>query len=204
METDNTTVETVESTEVSHDVDNNQPSDFQAPQSQSELDSIVNKAVQTALKNHKKGEEARVNEAIAKALQKEQDYSKLSAAERASKEFEDQKAEFEKQVAQFEFEKLNMAVKEDLVSKGLPVELADMFSHAENALRLLKWSVRLRKSSTMPSLIKSKLLSVRTLLKPQVPVMLKRIILGLNLLSLRALRLLVLSKTERKTLNVNN
>ncbi|MCT2902515.1 DUF4355 domain-containing protein [Streptococcus thermophilus] len=138
METDNTTVETVEDVEVSHDVDNNQPSDFQAPQSQSELDSIVNKAVQTALSNYKKGEEARVSEAIAKALQKEQDYSKLSAAERASKEFEDQKAEFEKQVAQFELEKLNMAVKEDLVSKGLPVELAEMFSHAGNAAEALK------------------------------------------------------------------
>ena len=138
METDNTTVKTVEDVEVSQDVDNNQPSDFQAPQSQSELDSIVNKAVQTALNNHKKGEEKRVNEAIAKALKKEQDYSKLSAAERASKEFEDQKAEFEKQVAQFEFEKLNMAVKEDLVSKGLPVELAGMFSHAENASEALK------------------------------------------------------------------
>lgn len=138
METDNTTVETVEDVEVSQDVDNNQPSDFQAPQSQSELDSIVNKAVQKALSNYKKGEETRIDEAIAKALQKEQDYSKLSAAERASKEFEDQKAEFEKQVAQFEFEKLNMAVKEDLVSKGLPVELAGMFSHAENASEALK------------------------------------------------------------------
>lgn len=138
METDNTTVETVEAMEVSQDIDSNQSSDFQAPQSQPELDSIVNKAVQTALKNQKKGEEARINEAIAKALQKEQDYSKLSAAERANKEFEDQKAEFEKQVAQFEFEKLNMAVKEDLVSKGLPVELADMFSHAENASEALK------------------------------------------------------------------
>lgn len=138
METDNTTVETVEDVEVSQDVDNNQPSDFQAPQSQSELDSIVNKAVQKALSNYKKGEETRIDEAIAKALQKEQDYSKLSAAERASKEFEDQKAEFEKQVAQFEFEKLNMAVKEDLVSKGLPVELAEMFSHAGNAAEALK------------------------------------------------------------------
>ena len=138
METDNTTVETVEDVEVSQDVDNNQPSDFKAPQSQSELDSIVNKAVQTALKNQKKSEETRINEAIAKALKKEQDYSKLSAAERASKEFEDQKAEFEKKVAQFELEKLNMAVKEDLVSKGLPVELAEMFSHAGNAAEALK------------------------------------------------------------------
>ena len=85
METDNTTVETVETAEVSHDVDNNQPSDFQAPQSQSELDSIVNKAVQTALKNQKKGEEARVNEAIAKALQKNktiQNYLLLSVRAR--------------------------------------------------------------------------------------------------------------------------
>lgn len=142
METDNTTVETVETEEVSqdveHDVESDQSSDFQAPQSQSELDSIVNKAVQTALKNQKKSEETRINEAIAKALKKEQDYSKLSAAERASKEFEDQKAEFEKQVAEFELEKLNMAVKEDLVSKGLPVELAEMFSHAGNAAEALK------------------------------------------------------------------
>lgn len=138
METDNTTVETVETEEVSQDVESDQSSDFQAPQSQSELDSIVNKAVQTALKNQKKSEETRINEAIAKALKKEQDYSKLSAAERASKEFEDQKAEFEKKVAQFELEKLNMAVKEDLVSKGLPVELAEMFSHAGNAAEALK------------------------------------------------------------------
>lgn len=142
METDNTTVETVEDVEVSHDVEHDvesdQSSDFQAPQSQSELDSIVNKAVQTALKNQKKSEETRINEAIAKALKKEQDYSKLSAAERASKEFEDQKAEFEKQVAEFELEKLNMAVKQDLVSKGLPVELAEMFSHAGNAAEALK------------------------------------------------------------------
>lgn len=142
METDNTTVETVETEEVSQDIEHNveldQSSDFQAPQSQSELDSIVNKAVQTALNNQRKGEETRINEAIAKALKKEQDYSKLSAAERASKEFEDQKAEFEKQVAQFELEKLNMAVKEDLVSKGLPVELAEMFSHAGNAAEALK------------------------------------------------------------------
>lgn len=138
METDNTTVETVETEEVSQDVESDQSSDFQAPQSQSELDSIVNKAVQTALKNQKKSEETRINEAIAKALKKEQDYSKLSAAERASKEFEDQKAEFEKKVAQFELEKLNMAVKEDLVSKVLPVELAEMFSHAGNAAEALK------------------------------------------------------------------
>ena len=73
-----TTVETVETTEVSHDVDNNQPSDFQAPQSQSELDSIVNKAVQTDFEKIKKrAKKQRVNEAIAKALQKEQDYSKI-------------------------------------------------------------------------------------------------------------------------------
>ena len=31
-----------------------------------------------------------------------------------------------------------MAVKEDLVSKGLPVELAEMFSHAGNAAEALK------------------------------------------------------------------
>lgn len=145
METDNTTVETVEDVEVSQDVDSNQPSDFQAPQSQSELDSIVNKAVQTALNNHKKGEEKRVNEAIAKALQKEQDYSKLSAAERASKEFEDQKAEFEKQVAQFEFEKLNMALNKTLYQRDYQLNWLRCLAMLRTHPKLLNWLVLLRK-----------------------------------------------------------
>jgi hypothetical protein len=45
-------------------------SDFKAPGSQSELDSMINKAVQTALNNRDKGEQERTAQAVADALQK--------------------------------------------------------------------------------------------------------------------------------------
>mgnify|MGYP000196425426 CR=1 FL=1 len=65
------------------------------PQSQSELDSLTNKAVQKALENYKKGEQERIKQRIAEALEKEKDYANLSAAERAKREFEDSKSAFE-------------------------------------------------------------------------------------------------------------
>lgn len=45
-------------------------SDFKAPGSQSELDSMINKAVQTALSSRNKGEQERTAQAVADALQK--------------------------------------------------------------------------------------------------------------------------------------
>lgn len=102
--------------------------------SQSELDSYANKAVHKALENYKKGEAQR----IADAIKKEQDYSKLSEAERSRKEFEDQQLAFAQEKAEFEHDKLVVAIEKDLVSKGLPVELAETFAKhgdGENALK---------------------------------------------------------------------
>ncbi len=113
-------------------------SDFKAPESQSELDSLINKAVQTALGNQKKGEEERVHQAVAEALKKEKDYANLSAQERAKKEFEDRQSEFEKERAAFEYEKLVVQVEKDLVAKGLPSSFAETFAmsgDAETALQ---------------------------------------------------------------------
>lgn len=109
-------------------------SDFKAPGSQSELDSMINKAVQTALNNRDKGEQERTAQAVADALQKEKDYANLSAQDRAKKEFED----FEKERAAFEHEKLVVAVEKDLVAKGLPSALAETFAMAGNAEDALK------------------------------------------------------------------
>ena len=113
-------------------------SDFKAPGSQSELDSIINKAVQTALSNRDKGEQERTAQAVADALQKEKDYANLSAQDRAKKEFEDQQKSFEKERAAFEHEKLVVAVEKDLVAKGLPSALAETFAMAGNAEDALK------------------------------------------------------------------
>jgi len=113
-------------------------SDFKAPGSQSELDSMINKAVQTALSNRDKGEQERTAQAVADALQKEKDYANLSAQDRAKKEFEDQQKSFEKERAAFEYEKLVVAVEKDLVAKGLPSALAETFAMAGNAENALK------------------------------------------------------------------
>ncbi|WP_270619738.1 DUF4355 domain-containing protein [Streptococcus pasteurianus] len=115
--------------------DNNQA--FKGPQSQSELDSLTNKAVQKALENYKKGEQERIEQRIAEALEKEKDYANLSAAERAKREFEDSKSAFEQEKAQFEHEKLVVQVEKDLVSKGLPAEFAELLAvgDAEQALK---------------------------------------------------------------------
>lgn len=106
--------------------------DFKAPQSQSELDSLTNKAVQKALDKYRAGEKER----IAEAIKKEKDYANLSAAERAKKEFEEQQASFAKEKEAFEHEKLVVQVEKDLVSKGLPADFAELFAvgNAETAL----------------------------------------------------------------------
>ncbi|MET3558697.1 hypothetical protein ABID29_001823 [Streptococcus rupicaprae] len=105
---------------------------FKGPQSQSELDSLINKAVHKSLENYKKGEQDR----IAEAIKKEKDYANLSAAERERKEFEDQQAQFAKERAAFEQEKLIVQVTKDLAEKGLPVEFAELLAvgDAETAL----------------------------------------------------------------------
>ena len=47
---------------------------FEAPKTQSELDSIINKSNQKTLENYKKGEAQRIQDAIAEALKKEKDF----------------------------------------------------------------------------------------------------------------------------------
>ena len=106
---------------------NNTEPEFKAPATQSELDSYVNKAVQTALKNQQAKHDANINSRVEEEIKKREDYSKLSESQKRDKDFEDQKAEFEKQVVQ-----------KDLVSKGLPTELAETFAlhgTAEDALK---------------------------------------------------------------------
>lgn len=117
---------------------NNTESEFKAPATQSELDSYVNKAVQTALKNQQAKHDANINSRVEEEIKKREDYSKLSESQKRDKDFEDKKAEFEKQVAEFRHSQLIVEVQKDLVSKGLPTELAETFAlhgTAEDALK---------------------------------------------------------------------
>ncbi|MBS4462825.1 MULTISPECIES: DUF4355 domain-containing protein [unclassified Facklamia] len=101
---------------------------FNPIMSQSELDSVINKVVQTALGNQASKFEAEKEKAIQEALAKEKDYAKLSEEDREKRQFEDERTQFEKERAEFMQKQRVVELEKDLMTKKLPVELAEMFA----------------------------------------------------------------------------
>lgn len=87
--------------------------DFKAPQSQSELDSLTNKAVQKALDKYRAGEKER----IAEAIKKEKDYANLSAAERAKRSLKNSKRHLLKKKKRLSMKNLSYKLKKTLFLK---------------------------------------------------------------------------------------
>ena len=112
--------------------------EFKAPSSQSELDSIVNKAVQTALNNQKSKSEDDFQKRVEAEIKKREDYAKLSETQNRDRDFEERQNKFNEEVAAFKQSQLIMEVKEDLLSKNLPVELAETFAKHGSAEEALK------------------------------------------------------------------
>lgn len=112
--------------------------EFKAPSSQSELDSIVNKAVQTALNNQKSKSDEDFQKRIEAEIKKREDYAKLSETQKRDRDFEERQNKFNEEVAAFKQSQLIMEVKEDLLSKNLPVELAETFAKHGSAEEALK------------------------------------------------------------------
>jgi conserved hypothetical protein len=112
--------------------------EFKAPSSQSELDSIVNKAVQTALNNQKSKSEDDFQKRVEAEIKKREDYAKLSETQKRDRDFEEWQNKFNEEVAAFKQSQLIMEVKEDLLSKNLPVELAETFAKHGSAEEALK------------------------------------------------------------------
>lgn len=112
--------------------------EFKAPSSQSELDSIVNKAVQTALNNQKSKSEDDFQKRVEAEIKKREDYAKLSETQKRDRDFEERQNKFNEEVAAFKQSQLIMEVKEDLLSKNLPVELAETFAKHGTAEEALK------------------------------------------------------------------
>ena len=112
--------------------------EFKAPSSQSELDSIVNKAVQTALNNQKSKSEDDFQKRVEAEIKKREDYAKLSETQKPDRDFEERQNKFNEEVAAFKQSQLIMEVKEDLLSKNLPVELAETFAKHGSAEEALK------------------------------------------------------------------
>lgn len=107
------------------------------PQTQSELDTLINKANQKAIRNAKKDLYSKddLEAKIQEALKKQKEYEELSDDQKKEKEFEDKVKAFKTEKAEFEKEKLVTQVKSDLIDKGLPtsIELDDgkAFNFAE-------------------------------------------------------------------------
>lgn len=112
--------------------------EFKAPSNQSELDSIVNKAVQTALSNQKNKSEEEFQSRIEAEIKKREDYAKLSETQKRDRDFEERQNKFNEEVAAFKYSQLVMEVKEDLINKKLPVELAETFAKHGSAEEALK------------------------------------------------------------------
>lgn len=112
---------------------------------QSALDAHTNKAVQTALAKKQKQYEADLQAKIDEAIKKQKEYSELSEEDRRNKELEDQKAQFEKEKAEFQYKQLLVDVKNDLVDKGLPTDVADIVAVNGDAEKSLDNVKRLAK-----------------------------------------------------------
>ncbi|MBF0714500.1 DUF4355 domain-containing protein [Gemella sp. GH3] len=116
----------------------NQENEFIPPASQSELDSLIGKAVNKALENNNKKHNDNMQRLIDEAVNKDREYSKLSAEEKAKKQFEEQLKSLDEREAEFNRKQLIMQVKEDLISKNLPPELAETFANSGNSEEALK------------------------------------------------------------------
>lgn len=117
---------------------------FEPIESQSELDSRIGKAVNTALENQKAKHQKELNDAIENALKREKDYSKLTEDERKKQELDDERSAFEKERQEFEFEKLVTDVKDDLIANELPSSFA-IYLAVEGDVEKSKENVRIFK-----------------------------------------------------------
>lgn len=92
---------------------------------QSEIDALIGKSVDTALKNNDKKWQAKLEEETAKAKTEAEEYAKMTAAEKQKAQADKERAAFEKEKAEFEKEKLLVAIKSDLQENKLPTAFAD-------------------------------------------------------------------------------
>lgn len=109
------------------DPDDKGDNEFTPPASQSELDALINKSNQAAIKNATKDllTPEQAQDLVRKEINKEKEYSDLSEDERKEREFEDERNQFQKEKEKFEYDRLIIDVKSDLVERELPATFAE-------------------------------------------------------------------------------
>lgn len=98
------------------------------PQSQSELDSIIGKAIDKALKNNDKKWAAKTEQAVAAAKKEAESYAKMTQAQRKDAEIKKREKELDEREAKLNHKALIADIQADLTDKGLPTVFADALS----------------------------------------------------------------------------
>lgn len=98
------------------------------PQSQSELDSIIGKAIDKALKNNDKKWAAKTEQAVADAKKEAESYAKMTQAQRKNAEIEKREKALDEREAKLNHKALIADIQADLTDKGLPTVFADALS----------------------------------------------------------------------------
>lgn len=98
------------------------------PQSQSELDSIIGKAIDKALKNNDKKWAEKTEQAVADAKKEAESYAKMTQAQRKNAEIEKREKALDEREAKLNHKALIADIQADLTDKGLPTVFADALS----------------------------------------------------------------------------
>ena len=109
----------------------NESSDFKAPQSQSEVDSLVGKAVNTALKKAKADWEQQKAQDIEDAKTQAQKFGQMTAEEKAIEAERIRIEKIEERENALNKRELKTTAIDVLSEKGLPVELADILYYED-------------------------------------------------------------------------
>lgn len=104
---------------------------------QSEVDSQISKAVNSALTKRDEKHQAELQKAIDDAIAEKERLSKLSEKERKDEELTQREQEIANRLAEIERKELKSEAVEDLQGKNLPTDFAD-FLLADNAENTLK------------------------------------------------------------------
>lgn len=98
------------------------------PQSQSELDSIIGKAIDKALKNNDKKWAEKTEKAVADAKKEAESYAKMTQAQRKNAEMEKREKALDEREAKLNHKALIADIQADLTEKGLPTVFAESLS----------------------------------------------------------------------------
>ena len=107
------------------------------PQSQSELDSVISKAIGTALKNNTAKLEEQFNQKLKEELEKERSYAKLSEKEKEEAKLTEREEELKERERALALAELKAEVKTDVLEKGLPTELVDFLVVLDDKEKIL-------------------------------------------------------------------